>query len=155
MITLKKLLENMEQGLYYDWTKDFNSFKQTTDSATEWAKAKFQKALSAKVMGKSVVVRGSRGYKQPVKDYKIDQVTGVDINDYYDNWVVVLKNKSGKEYFLNPGFKLQVVSGETSPEPAAADAPQAPQPKPQTPVPQPKPGTTPQQPVQPEQPQSK
>lgn len=75
MISLSHILEQSDQGQFYDWTRDFDLFKNTLNSTTEQAKSKFEKALASKIMNKSVVVRASRGYKQPVKDYTISRVT--------------------------------------------------------------------------------
>lgn len=137
MMLLSHILEQSEQGQFYDWTRDFDAFKTTLTSTTEQAKSKFEKALAAKIMNKSVVVRASRGYKQPVKDYTISRVTGVNINDFYDDWVVVLKNENNKEHFLTAGYKIKVVSGGIAPEPGAAETPQQPEPQVQQPIQQP------------------
>jgi hypothetical protein len=129
MINLSHILEQSDQGQFYDWTRDFDLFKNTLNSTTEQSKSKFEKALSSKILNKSVVVRASRGYKQPVKDYTISRVTGVNINDFYDDWVVVLKNENNKEHFLTAGYKIKIVSGGgVAPEPGAAETPQQPEP---------------------------
>jgi hypothetical protein len=133
MISLSHILEQSDQGQFYDWTRDFDLFKNTLNSTTEQAKSKFEKALASKIMNKSVVVRASRGYKQPVKDYTISRVTGVNINDFYDDWVVVLKNENNKEHFLTAGYKIKVVGSGIAPEPGAAETPQQPEPTVQQP----------------------
>lgn len=133
MISLSRILEQSDQGQFYDWTRDFDLFKNTLNSTTEQAKSKFEKALASKIMNKSVVVRASRGYKQPVKDYTISRVTGVNINDFYDDWVVVLKNENNKEHFLTAGYKIKIVGGGIAPEPGAAETPQQPEPPVQQP----------------------
>lgn len=137
MISLSHILEQSDQGQFYDWTRDFDLFKNTLNSTTEQSKSKFEKALASKIMNKSVVVRASRGYKQPVKDYTISRVTGVNINDFYDDWVVVLKNENNKEHFLTAGYKIKVVSGGVAPEPGAAETPQQPEQPVQQPTQQP------------------
>lgn len=137
MISLSHILEQVDQGQFYDWTRDFDVFKNTLNATTEQAKSRFEKALASKIMNKSVVVRASRGYKQPVKDYTISRVTGVNINDFYDDWVVVLKNENNKEHFLTAGYKIKVVSGGVAPEPGAAETPQQPEPQAQQPTQQP------------------
>lgn len=137
MISLSHILEQSDQGQFYDWTRDFDLFKNTLNSTTEQAKSKFEKALASKIMNKSVVVRASRGYKQPVKDYTISRVTGVNINDFYDDWVVVLKNENNKEHFLTAGYKIKIVGGGIAPEPGAAETPQQPEPQVQQPTQQP------------------
>lgn len=149
MISLSHILEQSEQGQFYDWTRDFDLFKNTLNSTTEQAKSRFEKALASKIMNKSVVVRASRGYKQPVKDYTISRVTGVNINDFYDDWVVVLKNENNKEHFLTAGYKIKIVSGRVAPEPGAAETPQEPEQQPQQPATVPQ--KTPTKPLSPRQ----
>jgi len=139
MLTLSQILEQIQQGNFYDWTRDFDVFKNSINSTTEVSKARFEKSLSSKVLNKSVTVRSSKGYKQPVKDYTINRVTAVDINDFFDDWVVVLKDENNKEYFLAAGYKIKVMGGAVSPEPGAASAPQQPE----------QPAENPQQPVKP------
>lgn len=134
MILLSHILEQAEQGQFYDWTRDFDAFKTTLNSTTEQAKSKFEKALASKIMNKSVVVRASRGYKQPVKDYTISRVTSVNINDFYDDWVVVLKNENNKEHFLTAGYKIKIVGSGIAPEPGSAETPQQPEPTNQQPI---------------------
>ena len=118
-------------GSFYDWTRDFDVFKNNINSTTETAKKRFEKALSAKVLNKQVMVRASKGYKQPVKDYTIKRVTGVNINDFYDDWVVVLKNEFNKEFFLTAGYKVKVLGVPVASEPGAAQTPQQPEQPPQ------------------------
>lgn len=154
MELLKHIVEQIEQGQFYDWTREFDVFKNSLNSATESAKSRFEKALSGKVLNKSVLVRASKGYKQPIKDYTISRVTKVNINDFYDDWVVVLKNEFNKEFFLTPGYKIKVMGASVAQEPGAAETPQQPEPsvKPQQPTENPSPNQpikqpTPQQPL--------
>lgn len=135
MELLKHIVEQIEQGQFYDWTRDFDVFKNSLNAATETSKSRFEKALSGKVLNKSVLVRASKGYKQPIKDYTIKRVTGVNINDFYDDWVVVLKNEFNKEFFLTPGYKIKTMGAAVAAEPGAATAP-VPEPKPAEPTPQ-------------------
>jgi hypothetical protein len=144
MHLLKHIVEAIEQGQFYDWTREFDIFKNTINSATESAKLRFEKALSGKVLNKPVLVRASKGYKQPIKDYEIKRVTKVDINDFYDDWVVVFKNEFNKEFFLTPGYKIKVMGAAVAQEPGSAQAPEPvkpvknvapPQLTPQTPTP--------------------
>jgi hypothetical protein len=133
---LKHIVEQIEQGQFYDWTRDFDVFKNSLNAATETSKSRFEKALSGKVLNKSVLVRASKGYKQPIKDYEIKRVTGVNINDFYDDWVVVLKNEFNKEFFLTPGYKIKTMGASVAAEPGAATAPQPEPVKPVEPTPQ-------------------
>jgi hypothetical protein len=155
MIKLKQILEQAEQGSFYDWTRDFDAFKNSINSVTESAKNKFEKALAAKIMNKSVMVRASKAQpKQPVKDYTIDRVTAVNIVDYFDEWTVVIKNQSGKEYCLVSGFKIKILGTAVAQEPGSAETPQQAEPvvqpqigKPAAPQPQPNPQTNPKPPL--------
>ena len=132
---LKRIVEGIgAEAPYYDLGKDFFSFTHAMNSATEVVKNKFEQAIAAKIKGKKIRARASRGYKQFEKDYDIN-VVNVSIDDYYDNYVVVVSNSKGKEFFLKPGFKVQIIG------PAEAEKPD---PKKQFP---PKPGTPPAPPI--------
>ena len=134
---LKRIVEGIgAEAPYYDLGKDFFSFTHAMNSATEVVKNKFEQAIATKIKGKKIRARASRGYKQFEKDYDIN-VANVSIDDYYDNYVVVVSNSKGKEFFLKPGFKVQIVG------PAEAEKPD---PKKQFP---PKGSTPPAAPVQP------
>jgi hypothetical protein len=98
------------------------------NTATEEVKNRFEQAINSKLKGKKIRARASRGYKQFEKDYDID-VVGVSIDDYYDNYVVVAKGKNGKDYFLKPGFKVQILGNSEAEQPE--------QPQQAEPVPQP------------------
>lgn len=149
MINLKQILEQTRQGNFYDWTRDFDTFKNTINSSTESAKNRFEKALAGKIMNRQVLIRASKSQpKQPVKDYTIARVTAVNVVDYFDEWTVVLKNESGKEYCLVSGYKIKVLGRSVAQEPGAAETPQQPEPtvqpqmaSPRRPQPQPNPQT--------------
>ena len=153
MITLKRIVEQQDSAAqYYDLGRDYSSFNRTMNTATEEVKNRFEQAINSKLKGKKIRARASRGYKQFEKDYDID-VVGISIDDYYDNYVVVAKGKNGKDYFLKPGFKVQIV-GQIEPEqPEATPTPEKPatpgtQSKtPQAAPPQPQPPPQPPQPV--------
>jgi len=122
---LKRIVEQAETtAQFYDLGKDFFSFIRAMNSTTEDVKTRFGQAISVKLKGKKIRARASRGYKQFEKDYEID-VANVSLDDYYDNYVVVVKGTNGKEYFLKPGFKVQILGAAEQPE----------QPSPQTPEP--------------------
>lgn len=128
MIKLALIVEQNAQGTFYDWTRDFDMFKSTINKSTESAKSRFEKALLSKLQNRSVLIRASKGYKQPVKDYTLKRVTGVNINDFYDDWVVVIKNEFNKEYFLTAGYKIKVLGRAVAQEPGASNTPQEPEP---------------------------
>ena len=141
MIKLKTILEQSENGVFYEWTRDFDLFNNTVKAATETAMSRFQNALKSKILNKTVIVRASKAQpKQPVKDYTIQRVIGVSIIDFHDEWVVVLKNESNKEFCLVPGYKLKILGGGVTAEPGTATTPT--EPEPTTPV-QPTPTTPP------------
>ena len=70
-------------------------------------------AAKDKILGKKIVVRASKGYKQPETDYTIN-VTGVAIDYYYDRYVIIIigreenKQKVAK-FFIKPGFSIKIL----------------------------------------------
>lgn len=119
MIKLSEIVEQQvpNSGAYYDWMIDFNFFKTSINSSTERFKLEFKNKLSAKVLNKSVTANASKGYKQPVKVYTINKVTKVEVNDYYDEWVVILSDENDKQYFLIPGWKIKISAKQPLPLP--------------------------------------
>lgn len=126
MISLKRIVEQQGSEQFYDLGRDFANFKRTIDGTSEQIKAKFEAAIGAKLNGKRVRARASRGYKQYVKDYEFD-VSKVTLDDYYDNYVVVAHDNTTpkpKEYFLKPGFKIDIIGPATGqPSPQKGDKP--------------------------------
>lgn len=120
-ISLKRIVEQQGSEQFYDLGRDFANFKRTMDGTSEQIKQKFEQAISSKLTGKRVRARASRGYKQYIKDYEFD-VSRISLDDYYDNYVVVAYDSTTpkpKEYFLKPGFKIQVLgaaTGQPSPQ---------------------------------------
>ena len=116
---------------------EFTNFERTIASYTENAKNLFQTKLLGLVGNKKVFLRGSKGYGQPIKDYSIN-VKSISIDFYYERYVVVFKDDTDKEYFLEPGYKIKILGpAEVTPkkekrkkEPFIAPTPVAPvQPK--------------------------
>jgi len=76
-------------------------------------KINLQKTIQDKILGKKIVVRASKGFKQPEADYTIN-VTGVSIDYYYDRYVIIIigreenKQKVAK-FFVKPGFKVKIM----------------------------------------------
>ena len=126
MISLRRIVEQQGSEQFYDLGRDFANFKRAMDGTSEQIKQKFEQAIGAKLNGKRVRARASRGYKQYVKDYEFD-VSKVSLDDYYDNYVAVAYDNSTpkpKEYFLKPGFKIQVLGAATGqPSPQKGDKP--------------------------------
>jgi hypothetical protein len=97
----------------YDVLPDFTSFDTKLKNSTEVLKNNLQKTIQDKILGKKIVVRASKGYKQPEADYTIN-VTGVAIDYYYDRYVIIIigreenKQKVAK-FFIKPGFKIKVL----------------------------------------------
>lgn len=148
MIALKRIVESQgAEGQYYDLGRDFATFRRAIDGSFEQVKAAFEKSIGEKLIGKRIRARASRGYKQYVKDYEFD-VARISIDDYYDNYVIVAHDQStskSKEYFLKPGFKIQVLGPATGkPSPDKAPSGQAQQPDAAPPV-QPAPQDAPMQ----------
>ncbi len=97
----------------YDVLPDFSSFDTKLKSSTESLKNNLQKTIQDKILGKKIVVRASKGYKQPETDYTIN-VTGVAIDYYYDRYVIIIigreenKQKVAK-FFIKPGFSIKIL----------------------------------------------
>lgn len=97
----------------YDVQPDFTSFDQKLKNSTESLKINLQKTIQDKILGKKIVVRASKGFKQPEADYTIN-VTGVSIDYYYDRYVIIIlgreenKQKMAK-FFIKPGFKIKIL----------------------------------------------
>jgi hypothetical protein len=97
----------------YDVLPDFTAFDTKLKGSTEALKNNLQKSIQDKILGKKIVVRASKGYKQPETDYTIN-VTGVAIDYYYDRYVIIIigreenKQKVAK-FFIKPGFKLKIL----------------------------------------------
>jgi len=112
MINLKRIIEQQgANGQFYDLGRDFSTFTRAIDGSFDQIKQKFEQVIGSKLNGKRVRARASRGYKQYVKDYEFD-ISRITLDDYYDNYVVVAHDNSTpkpKEYFLKPGFKIQIL----------------------------------------------
>jgi len=97
----------------YDVLPDFTAFDTKLKNSTEVLKDNLQKTIQDKILGKKIVVRASKGYKQPETDYTIN-VTGVAIDYYYDRYVIIIigreenKQKVAK-FFIKPGFKIKIL----------------------------------------------
>jgi len=97
----------------YDIQPDFTAFDQKLKNSTESLKVNLQKTVQDKILSKKIVVRASKGFKQPEADYTIN-VTGVSIDYYYDRYVIIIigreenKQKMAK-FFVKPGFKIKIL----------------------------------------------
>lgn len=112
-ITLKNMLA---EGFYYDVGTEKNQFESSVATATEQAKKKFEDSMKQKVLGQKVKIRASRGQPgQPEKDYVLEKVSSASIDWYWKQYVVVFKDEKNKEYFLKPGFKVEVLSAAGQP----------------------------------------
>lgn len=114
---------------------DFNDFENKLSQATETAKNNFQERLLSKVGGKKVLIRASKGYGQPKKDYTIN-VSSVSIDYYYERYVIILKDEKEKEYFLDTGMKIKILGAAEakkvkSTQPVKAPSALAPTPAPE------------------------
>jgi hypothetical protein len=122
MIKLTRIVESTgAEGQYYDLGRDFAAFRRMIDGADQQIRSQYEQQIGKQLVGKRIRARASRGYKQYVKDYEFD-VARITVDDYYDNFVVVAHDSStpkAKEYFLKPGFKIQVLgpaTGQPSPQ---------------------------------------
>jgi len=122
-ILLKRIVEQYgADGQFYDLGRDFANFRRSIDGTFDQIKQRFEQMIGEKLNGKRVRARASRGYKQYVKDYEFD-VTRITLDDYYDNYVVVAHDNTtpkAKEYFLKPGFKIQILGPATG-QPSQGD----------------------------------
>lgn len=97
----------------YDVLPDFTDFDNKLKASTEDSKNNLQKKIQDIILGKKIVIRASKGYKQPETDYTIN-VTGVNIDYYYDRYVIIIvgreenKQKVAK-FFIKPGFKIKIL----------------------------------------------
>lgn len=97
----------------YNIQNDFSQFDLALKNCTEQTKIKYQKAIQDKIIGRKIVLRASKGYKQPESDYTVN-VTGVQLDFYYDRYVIIVvgreekKQKVGK-FFVKPGFKIKIL----------------------------------------------
>ena len=97
----------------YDIQPDFTNFDTKLKNTTEKSKLELQKKIQDQILNKKIVVRASKGYKQPETDYTIN-VTGVQIDYYYDRYVIIIigreenKQKTAK-FFVKPGFKIKIL----------------------------------------------
>ncbi len=97
----------------YNVQNDFSQFDMALKNCTEQTKIKYQKVIQDKIIGKKIVLRASKGYKQPESDYTVN-VTGVQLDYYYDRYVIIVigreekKQKVGK-FFVKPGFKIKIL----------------------------------------------
>lgn len=97
----------------YDIQPDFTNFDTKLKNSTEQLKLGLQKKIQDQILNKKIVVRASKGYKQPETDYTIN-VTGVAIDYYYDRYVIIIlgreesKQKAAK-FFVKPGFKIKIL----------------------------------------------
>lgn len=104
---------NLEDENLINIQSDFSTFDQKLKSSTERIKSELQDNLNKKLAGKKVIVRSSKGYKQPESDYTVN-VSNVDIDYYYDKYVIIIvgreENKQKTQrFFVKPGFKIKVL----------------------------------------------
>lgn len=97
----------------YNLQPDFTDFDTQLKNSTEDLKLKLQKEIQDNILNKKIVVRASKGFKQPETDYTIN-VTGVNIDYYYDRYVIIIvgreenKQKTAK-FFVKPGYKIKIL----------------------------------------------
>lgn len=129
MISLSKIVEQIGAGgQVYDLSKDFSSFRRTIDAADQEIMNRFEQSIKNKLIGKRIIAKASRGYKQYVKSYEFD-VSNVSIENYYDNYVVIAYDNTTpkpKEYFLKPTFRVTILgpaTGHPSPQKGGPEKP--------------------------------
>lgn len=92
---------------------DFTDFDKKLKASTEALKTQLQDSLLKKLQGKKIVVRASKGYKQPESDYTVN-VTGVQIDYYYERYVIIIVGREENKqktyrFFIKPGYKIKVL----------------------------------------------
>lgn len=111
--SIKLEQEDVETDNLINVHSDFSEFDSRLKSSTEKIKNDFQDNLNKKLGGKQVIVRSSKGYKQPESDYTVN-VLDVNVDYYYDRYVIIIngreKNKQKTQrFFVKPGFKIKVL----------------------------------------------
>ena len=82
-----------------------------------------QKNIQDKILGKKIVVRASKGYKQPETDYTIN-VTGVAIDYYYDRYVIIIIGREeNKQKVENGGGTNTIIKERIIEKPATQTEP--------------------------------
>ena len=97
----------------YDINTTFSDFDKELKSSTEDIKLKYQKAIQDKIVGKKVILRASKGYKQPEEDFTVN-VIGVQIDYYYDRYYVIVVGREEKsqkvhKFFVMTGFTIKIL----------------------------------------------
>jgi len=92
---------------------ELSSFEQKLQSSTEEFKEELQNKLNSQFQNKKVMLRGSKGYGQPEKDYIVN-VIDTKIDYYYGNYKLIIVGREEQkqkvhEFFLNVGFKVKVL----------------------------------------------
>lgn len=100
---------------------ELSSFEQKLQSSTEEFKEELQNKLNSQFQNKKVMLRGSKGYGQPEKDYIVN-VIDTKIDYYYGNYKLIIVGREEQkqkvhEFFLNAGFKVKVLGTADSLKP--------------------------------------
>lgn len=117
-----KFADILNEEYFYNPRPAFDQFKTSITGATEQVKQKFSKEIEAKVLGKSVVARASKGYGQIEKDYEI-KVADVKIEWYSESYTLIFTGEDKKDYYINPNYQIKVLDGADP----AKDAPKEPE----------------------------
>ena len=93
----------------YDVAKDFRNFENTVENEEEAASRTLENTLKQNLNNKKVVIRASKGsVGQTEQDYTIN-VVGVDVTYMSDTFYIIVKGNDGKDYYINPTFKIKVI----------------------------------------------
>ena len=110
---------------FYDVLKDYQAFQITIDSQEEAAKKDLNTTLTKALVNKEVTVRASKGaVGQVEKDYTLT-VVSVSITYLKDKYYVILKGKDKKDYYINTGFKIKILSSGVEAKEETPEAPKA------------------------------
>jgi len=91
-----------------------SDFRHSIKDFTVKAKEQFENEVLSKIKGKDVTIVGSRGYKQPKKEYSFT-VSAASIDWYYEKYFVVLKDEENQDHFVEDGTNIQVFGDTDKP----------------------------------------
>ncbi len=95
----------------YNMGFDLEDFQKKLSQATESVKGQFKDKILNQILNKKIQFRASKGYGQPEKDFIVN-VDDVNIDFYYENYVVVIKGREPNkqkesEYFIKYPYVIK------------------------------------------------
>lgn len=139
------LSEEASTLIPYNISTDFTKFQTEIGTATENLKKKYQKLFMAKLVGKKITVRASKGDANQIKTDYIIKPISANIAEINEDWKIYLVGEDKKRYFVDEKFPIKVAASapdaqgsvpQSAPKPAST-----PSAAPMTPSPAAKPAT--------------